>query len=230
MEKKYNPHCKIKCVETGEIFNNLAEVAAAVNRQASAVSMAIKRGGTCGDYHFEKIIEKEFAVYKLTLPNGKVYIGQTNKLLTTRWANGNGYKGNKALTADIRSFGWENVKREVLERVDTREEAVARERYYILAYKSNNIEFGYNTQTNIFACGTEEEILQHKRKYSREYNNVTNPHKTVICVETGVEYESASEAARQLGLNSSHISAICRGVEGRYTCGGYHWEFGEVKE
>lgn len=32
MEKKYNPHCKIKCVETGEIFNNLAEVAAAVNR------------------------------------------------------------------------------------------------------------------------------------------------------------------------------------------------------
>lgn len=230
MEKKYNPHCKIKCVETGEVFNNLAEVAAAVNRQASAVSMAIKRGGTCGGYHFEKIVEKEFAVYKLTLPNGKVYIGQTNLLLTTRWANGNGYQSNKALTADIESFGWKNVKHEVLERVDTREEAMERERYYILALKSNEPEFGYNINTNLHSFGTPEEKLSQKRKYSREYNNVTNPHKTVICVETGVEYESASEAARQLGLNSSHISAICRGVEGRYTCGGYHWEFGEVKE
>jgi hypothetical protein len=75
MEKKYNPQRKIRCVETGEVFNNLAEAAAAVSRQVSAVSMAIKRGGTCGGYHFEKITEKEFAVYKLTLPNGKVYIG-----------------------------------------------------------------------------------------------------------------------------------------------------------
>jgi hypothetical protein len=120
------------------------------------------------------------------------------------------------------------VKREVLERVDTREEALARERHYILQHNSHNSEYGYNIDTNIFAVGTPEEIAKYRREYSREYNNVKNPHKTVICVETGVEYPSALEAARQLKLNASHISAICRGDEGRYTCGGYHWVYGEV--
>jgi len=115
-----------------------------------------------------------------------------------------------------------------LERVDTREESLQRERHYILEYQTNDPERGYNIQTNIFSCGTDEEIMAHRRTTRRERNNVQRPQKSVICVETGVEYASAMEAARQLGLNASHISAVCRGNEGRYTCGGYHWTFGKV--
>jgi predicted phosphoribosyltransferase len=82
----------------------------------------------------------------------------------------------------------------------------------------------------VFSCGTKEEILTHRRKYRREHRNVKNPRKTVICVETGIEYDSALEAGRQLNINASHIAAVCRGDAGRITCGGYHWTFGKVIE
>ena len=231
MRKKYHLKRMVRCVETGELFYNQQEAADAINRCNSAISLAIKTGGTCGGYHWEYTEEeKEFAVYKLTLPNGKVYIGQTNDRLCRRWGNGQGYKRNIELHNDIQAFGWENVTKEVIERVDTREEAIQRERYWILHYKANEPECGYNTHTNIFACGTDKEILSHRRAYRREHENVTNPHKTVICVETGEEYESASAAGRALGLNISHICEVCRGNGKRYTCGGYHWQWGEVWE
>lgn len=55
----------------------------------------------------------------------------------------------------------------------------------------------------------------------------------VVCVETGIVYSSATEAALQTGINPSHISACCRKVEHRKTSGGYHWSHvdgGEVSE
>lgn len=47
----------------------------------------------------------------------------------------------------------------------------------------------------------------------------------VLCVETGVVYESEMEAARQLGISHSHIGCCCNGK--RKTTGGYHWQFAE---
>lgn len=47
--------------------------------------------------------------------------------------------------------------------------------------------------------------------------------KQVICVETGVIYESMSEAQRQTGLWCTHISRCCNGKQ--ETCGGYHWTY-----
>ena len=45
--------------------------------------------------------------------------------------------------------------------------------------------------------------------------------KAVKCVETGIIYESASEAARQVPKASqSKICMVCRGQ--RNTCGGFH--------
>lgn len=43
----------------------------------------------------------------------------------------------------------------------------------------------------------------------------------VICLDTGVAYRSASEAARQLGINKSHIAEVCRG--GRKRARGLHF-------
>ena len=231
MGKANNPHRKIRCVETGEVFNTMQEAGDAVDRGVSAISRAISEGTKCAGYHWEKIDEKEFAIYKLTLPNGKSYIGQTSSLVSARWGGGCGYAhSHSSLYDDIMAFGWNNVQREILERVDTKEEALQQERKYILEYETNNPERGYNIQTNVFACGTYEEIRSHRRRYRRQYANTQNPHKTVICVETGIEYDSALEAGRQLGLNSSHISAICRGDKNRHTCGGFHWTFGQVKD
>lgn len=47
--------------------------------------------------------------------------------------------------------------------------------------------------------------------------------KSVYCVELNKEYESVREAAKQLGVSDSHISACCKGKQ--KTCGGYHWHY-----
>ena len=44
----------------------------------------------------------------------------------------------------------------------------------------------------------------------------------VKCVETGVIYESLSEACRILGLHESNLSKCVNGIY--KTCGGFHWE------
>lgn len=52
-------------------------------------------------------------LYKLTFPNGMVYIG-TAFDIEKRWANrGNGYRSQKIWPA-IKEFGWDNIGKEVL--------------------------------------------------------------------------------------------------------------------
>ena len=183
MGRANNPHCKVRCIETGEIFNSVSEAANSVKRCTSAISQAISKGSKSAGYHWEKVEEKEYAIYKLTLPDGKVYIGQTNLRVKQRWARGRNYKNsNPRMYEAIMASGWDNVLHEVIERVDTREEALARERYYILQYKSNEPEYGFNTITNLTSCGTEEEILAHRRAYNRKKNKMdSNPFKIKIC-------------------------------------------------
>ena len=43
----------------------------------------------------------------------------------------------------------------------------------------------------------------------------------VLCVETGVRYESMREAAESVGVRASYICAVCNGRA--KTAGGYHW-------
>ena len=45
--------------------------------------------------------------------------------------------------------------------------------------------------------------------------------KEVVCLETGIIYESTSAAGRALGINISTISRATRYTN--YTAGGYHW-------
>lgn len=48
----------------------------------------------------------------------------------------------------------------------------------------------------------------------------------VLCVETGIEYPSIRDAARQTGLYASNISACINGRA--QTTGGLHWVRGEI--
>lgn len=52
--------------------------------------------------------------------------------------------------------------------------------------------------------------------------------KPVKCIETGIIYYSAVEAAKQTGLGASHIRECCRGEA--ITCGGYHWEYAKEEK
>lgn len=64
------------------------------------------------------------------------------------------------------------------------------------------------------------------RQYNVSYGTRLNKFakavgKAVVCLETGISYESASAAGRALGINISMISRAAR--HPNYTTKGYHW-------
>lgn len=65
------------------------------------------------------------------------------------------------------------------------------------------------------------------RKLSREQvERTAKAHeKPVICIETGIVYESIKYASEQTGIY--HIYSVCKG--NRKTAGGYHWEYVDKK-
>lgn len=68
---------------------------------------------------------------------------------------------------------------------------------------------------------------ERKNKISKkQMGNQNAPQKATRCIETGVVYRSAREAARQTGIGPAQISMCCRGE--RQTAGGFHWEYIKV--
>ncbi len=65
-----------------------------------------------------------------------------------------------------------------------------------------------------------------KKKISESRKGKISPRRNrnnVYCIELEKTFNDATEAARELNLNSSAILKCCRGE--RKTCGGYHWKF-----
>lgn len=87
-----------------------------------------------------------YIVYKHTSPSGKVYIGITKNLPGTRWNEGSGYESQKKFYKAIQKFGWINFKHEIVAAGLSEDDAKLLESKLILKYKSNEEEFGYNTQ------------------------------------------------------------------------------------
>ena len=89
-----------------------------------------------------------YTIYKYTnVQNGKVYVGRTSTTLEERaQSNGNNYKECRRFYNAIKEYSWESFVPEVLEVVDTLEEANEREIFYISLLHSNNEEYGYNIE------------------------------------------------------------------------------------
>lgn len=84
-----------------------------------------------------------YYVYIHTCPNGKRYIGTTCRAPKRRWQGGYGYKSNKHFYRAIQKYTWDNINHQVFE-VDTKEEMLFLEKYFIAYYQTNNPDFGYN--------------------------------------------------------------------------------------
>ena len=232
-----------------------------------------------------------YSVYKLTAPNGKVYIGITSRDPKIRWNAGNGYKYNKHFYDAIQKYGWENIKKDVLYSEISQEDAYMLEKELILKYRSNEREYGYNksfggesTVKGLHWSVSRESVErraekirgrklteEHRKKlsdshkgkisYKRdlpmpeetrikisnslkkwnaehespakgktrkraqwEIEKVSRGHyKPVVCLETGIIYESITHAAKSNKIDSSSLSKVCKGL--RETAGGYHWRY-----
>ena len=87
-------------------------------------------------------IEPVWAVYKLTSPDGLIYIGMTKNTIEKRIECG--YQHNARLREAGRKFGWRNFKHEVLENNLPYDNAQEMEKHYIALNDSTNQAKGYN--------------------------------------------------------------------------------------
>ena len=88
--------------------------------------------------------EAHYTVYKLTDPEGKVYIGCTGKSVEERWKKGWNYNSKSLIFKAIRTIGWENFEKKILCENLTREGAEKLEKWFIAFYASADPDKGYN--------------------------------------------------------------------------------------
>lgn len=188
--------------------------------------------------------------------NNKVYIGQTCQKPKDRWKNGAGYATCKYFYSAIQKYGWDNFEHIILEQQEcTQDVANEIEKYYIEKYDSTNPQKGYNITKGgntvspdmnkatvdwmkkhpEFGLARAQDMLKWQKEHPIEALEMRRINakkaaaarrKKVRCIETGIVYESASEAARIVPKTTqSKICMVCKGK--RKTCGGFHWKYEE---
>lgn len=165
--------------------------------------------------------------------NQKVYVGLTKQTPQARWRkNGEGYKSQPKFWNAIEKYGWDNFEHIILKTGLTAKEASELEQNLIKSF--NSIQNGYNSDEGGVTTNHSPETIDKIRKamigknHTQETknkisNSKNSDKKIVICIETGIEYESAAYAMKQTGIDRSSISKVCYGTMN--TAGGYHWCF-----
>lgn len=147
-------------------------------------------------------------IYKVTnLVNGMVYIGKTKRSLETRWKQHcrdmNSRIACFKLQQAIKEFGAENFKIEQIDCAATKEEADAKEVYWIQFYHAT--EDGYNTSPGGKAGGN---------------------YRKVMVVETGQTFNSMVDAAKTFGVS---VGSIAQAVKNpTWKCCGLHWKKADI--
>ena len=80
-------------------------------------------------------------VYLHVFPNGKVYVGMTNRTPEIRWENGNGYRTQPLMSKAINKYGWDNVRHEIIASGVSLDEANRIEKDVITANMSTDFRF-----------------------------------------------------------------------------------------
>lgn len=95
---------------------------------------------------FDNNWQHHYCVYKLTSPDGLVYIGISRYSGPKRWKSGNGYKGNRRLDCDIHKYSFANFEKEIVAEDIYRDDAEKLEAELIEKYDATNPEKGYNVK------------------------------------------------------------------------------------
>lgn len=146
---------------------------------------------------------RKFIVYCRTAPNGKRYIGITCKTMESRGAHGHGYSYNGYFANAIKKHGWNNFKHEVLARNLSEQQAKKLETFFILKYKSNQREFGYNRTNggdgNIPNAETRKLISLHHADVTGDKNPFKGKKHTT---ETKLQIAENHDYTKQTGIGN----------------------------
>ena len=168
-----------------------------------------------------------YKIYQYVFPDGKTYIGMTKNTVKER--RDQGYQHNKPLKNALREFGWKRIKLIILASGLSKEDACEAEKKYIIEYKSNDPNCGYNisgggksTFAGLKHSGAYRKHMSDLYK-GRKFSNETllamktahkNERKAVIQYDLAknkqFEFESLSDAAESVGGYKSNISRACR--------------------
>ena len=163
-------------------------------------------------------------IYKTTnLINCKIYIGQDSK-------NNPKYLGSGiALNNAIKKYGKENFKKEILEHCVNKKDMDEKEKHWITELNARDKNVGYNITKGgdgCLGCSNKGIIFtkEHKEniskarlglKFSQEH--IDNMSKSrfkyqILCLETGIIYNSANQASKSLNIPSASIIKVCKGI------------------
>lgn len=153
-------------------------------------------------------ILKENVVYKLTFPNGKVYIGQTVQKLRSRLYAHCNEAFNKNLSSDT-------VKVRAIRKYMTFKVDVLYEGYdlddneikFIKEYNALNREFGYNLDSG-------GNLNKHQSEETRKKIGLAKQKKIIVTdIKTGIEtkFNSINSAAEYFDIKRKNISEVLSG-------------------
>jgi hypothetical protein len=188
-------------------------------------------------------------VYCIYFKNGKRYVGVEAKHGARITFHSRGYnsksKNPQVVTKAISKYGWDTCKWRYLITNASKEDAFKLEKFFIKQFQTQDREKGYNicaggrggsgypvslqTRQKLSIINKGKKLSLETRAKMRGrcgpkpwLRGFPGPRKPVICMETGDIYDSAMNAAKDMGMShGSKISAACVGK--RLTAAGYHW-------
>lgn len=137
--------------------------------------------------------EELYTLYVHTnIENKKVYIGITGKDTDERWRDGEGYKYNSELYADIKKYGWETgFFHQIVRDNLTLEKAREAEAFFVEMYGSTDPSKGYNRRPGGWGYGE----LRKRENFGEKIKNLRK-----------TKHVNQQELAAYLGIKRATIS------------------------
>lgn len=174
--------------------------------------------------------------------NNKQYVGQTTRNLSDRWYNHTKYsgRGRSAISKAIHKYGKDNFKIEIIDTANSLEELNQKEQEWISKLNSlcpNGYNIAPGGKNKVIGAATRQKMSAAKKgrhhactpewklhisesktgvKFSPEHKQSLSKARKdkvrVRCINTGIVYDSYSEASRLLGLPVTTISRCARKI------------------
>ena len=153
--------------------------------------------------------ERLYSVYIHTnIINGKKYVGRSSDPIRRWGKDGIGYKNQFFYEKGISKYGWNNFTHEIVASNLSLKESQELETELIYFYNTIDENYGYNKIDGDYYKTSKKFYLTKK----------------IICLETGIVYNSLTEAAAKVGNDpsaGSNFMKVCK--QKRKSAYGYHW-------